>query len=233
MTNAAPRQSQTAVPEPLARIAEVMSTFRPDWFLCGGWAADSWLGSQTRSHGDVDITAFHDDQRALFDHLAGWELIGHDDNVADDSPEPWTGRTLDLPAHVHAHSRDGFNLEIILNDRTDGDWIFNRQPPITLPLERCTRESAWGLPTVTPEVILFYKAHPPAWRDTSPPALRPHDELDLLALLPHLTRQQRNWLCAAIALVDPGHPWLPRLAQDDAAEGTQDHDQDHDTDGER
>src|SRR3989304_730045 len=188
----------TPVPEPLARVADLMSTFRPKWSLCGGWAVDAWLGRQTRDHADVDIAVFQDDQHAIFDHLAGWQLIAHDNHVAPDSIESWDGRRLDLPAHIHARSHDGFNLEVLLNERSGRDWVFSREPRITMPLRRCAQQSAWGLPTVVPEVILFYKAK----------GLRPHDELDFLALLPHLTAKQCYWLWEAISLVHPGHPWL-------------------------
>ncbi|MBA2631593.1 MAG: hypothetical protein H0U86_01110 [Chloroflexi bacterium] len=189
-----------------------MRGFRPMWYLCGGWAVDAWLGGQTRSHADVDIAVFQDDQRAIFDHLGDWQLIGHDNHVADDSIEPWDGRRLDLPAHIHARSDDGFTLEVLLNERSGRDWIFSREPRITLPLRRCVRQSSWGLSTVVPEVILFYKANPPAWRDGLPPDLRPHDELDLLALLPNLTEEQRSWIWEAISLLRPGHPWLGPLS---------------------
>jgi len=202
----------TPVPETLARVADLMSAFRPKWSLCGGWAVDAWLGRQTRDHADIDIAVFQDDQHAIFDHLAGWQLIAHDNHVAPDSIESWDGRRLDLPAHIHARSHDGFNLEVLLNERSGRDWIFSREPRITMPLRRCAQQSAWGLPTVVPEVVLFYKAHPPAWRDISRPGLRPHDELDFLALLPHLTEKQRYWLWEAISLVHPGHPWLTQLS---------------------
>ena len=104
-----------------------MSAFPAPWALCGGWAIDAWLGRQTRDHGDVDICVFIQDQRALFDHLAGWQLIGHDNHVDDDSSEPWDGRQLCHPAHIHARSDGaapatpgtgrgpGFNLEVVLS----------------------------------------------------------------------------------------------------------------------
>ena len=202
-----------AVPEPVARVVDTMSTFVAEWFLCGGWAVDAWIGRQTRDHADLDIAVFHDDQRAIFDHLAGWQLIGHDDQVDDDSTEPWDGRRLELPAHIHARSQDGSELEVVLNDRSGDDWIFSREPHISLPLPRCTQLSAWGLPAVGPEVILFYKAHPPVWRDDPPSELRPHDELDFLGLLPELSEKQRGWLREAISLVRPGHSWLSRLSR--------------------
>ena len=204
------------VPKPVAHVADLMATFSHTWFLCGGWAVDAWLGRLTRDHPDVDIAVFQDDEHALFDHLAGWQLIAHDPHVDGGTSEPWDGRRLDLPAHIHgrldageglpdrldAATQQGFGLDIQLNERSDSDWILRREPRITMPLSRCARQSAWGLPTLVPEVILFYKAEEP----------RPHDELDFLALLPHLTEKQRRWLREAISLVHPDHPWLPQLS---------------------
>ncbi len=187
------------------------------WCLCGGWALDALLGRQTRDHDDVDIAVFQGDQRALFDHLGGWQLVAHDPHVADNTSEPWDGRRLVLPAHIHGRPHDerrrlpghldapaqaGFSLDIQLNERSGGDWLFSGKPRITAPLRRCVRQSGWGLPTLVPEVVLFYKAKEP----------RPQDELDFLALLPHLTEKQRHWLREAISLAHPDQPWLPQLS---------------------
>lgn len=192
-----------------------MSTYRPRWALCGGWAIDAWLGRETRDHGDVDIAVFQDDLPAFFKHLDAWQLVAHDDNVPGDTAELWNGRKIDIPGHIHARSPErreampdrvdnaagqGFGLDIQICERADGDWILNRDPDINLPLRGCIEQSAWGLPTAVPEVLLFYKASEP----------RRRDKLDLLALLPHLTDEQRGWLREALILT--GHPWLARLS---------------------
>jgi hypothetical protein len=189
-----------------------MSTFGPSWCLCGGWAVDAWLGQLTRDHADVDVSVCADDQRVLFDHLAGWQLVAHDLN---DTHQPWDGRHLDLPNHIQARfpvageqlpdrvdnaGEQGFGLDVQLSDRSGDDWILSRQPRISLPLSRCVGQSGWGLPTLVPEVLLFYKAS----------ELRRRDKLDFLALLPHLTDEQRDWLRDAISLA--GHPWLAQLS---------------------
>jgi hypothetical protein len=198
-----------------------MSTFGRSWYLCGGWAIDAWLGRQSREHLDVDIAIFHVDQRALFEHLSDWQLIAHDPNVPGDTTEPWDGRVLDLPAHIHASldqdavsawvsnpgarvDTDAFKLEIVIDERSGNDFVLSRQPSLTVPLSQGTRESPWGVPTLMPELLLFYKA-------TAYPDLRPHDELDFEALLPHLDEGRRHWLGEAVSLICPGHVWLPRI----------------------
>ena len=200
-----------------------MSAFRAPWALCGGWAIDAWLGRQTRDHADVDISVFIQDQRALFDHLAGWQLVAH---VSADTHEPWDGRPLVLPNHVQARpdvgeslpdplgaaSQQGFSLDIQLGDRSGDDWILSRRPRISLPLRDAVQESPWGLPTVVPEVLLFFKATAYFGIEEQKTGGRFQDEPDFLALLPHLTEEPRHWLRESIALLHPDHPWLSQLS---------------------
>ena len=215
MSNSVSRQTTDHVPEPVARVAGLMSTFRPAWALCGGWAIDAWLGRVTRDHGDIDIVVFV--QHALFEHLPGWQLLAHDPAAPDHNGEWWNAqRVLSHGSHIHARppdrsgpvpprgiatDDDGFTLEFYVNECIGDDWVLSREPLISMPLTRCVQQSAWGLPTVASEVLLFYKAAD---------LLRHRDKVDFQALLPHLTGEQREWLRETIALV--GHPWLSQLA---------------------
>jgi hypothetical protein len=196
-------------PETVTRLIDLMSAFPADWALCGGWTVDAWLGRQTRDHLDIDLVVFEEEQRAVFEYFEGWQMLGHDDNVPGATEEQWDGRRLDLPAHMHVR-KDDFDLDIQLNERSSGEWVFSRQPRITLPLTRCIGPSNWGLPVVGPEVILYYKAIPPGWRGEQRPP-RAHDDADLEAMLPHLEPAQVAWLAEAIEAVRPGHRWLDRL----------------------
>lgn len=226
MVDPASRQPVTPVPEAVAYVRDLLRGLRSSWFLCGGWAADAWLGRQTRDHWDVDIAVFHHDQRAIFTHLSGWALVGHDPNVPDDTTEPWNGRQLDLPAHIHVPTpgsplatsatatHTDFEFEFLLSERSDHGWVLNRELQIAVPLDRGTGQSSWGLPTAAPEVVLFYKAggnlttaEREAWSGT----FRPRDEQDFFALLPTLTGAQRAWLRESLTAVQPAHPWLTYL----------------------
>lgn len=219
--------SSLTLEQPFAWVTGLMSTFDRPWFVCGGWAVDAWLGRQTREHGDFDITVFHDDQAALFDHLSGWNLIAHDPNVAGATTEPWDGRTLDLPAHIHARpggarnrdlleawvrtpgsqSRDGQDLEVILNKREADVWVMDEERLVSLPVARSFRP-ALGVPVAVPEALMFFKAT--AYRGV-PGYPRAHDEADYRSLVPVLSAEGLAWLREAITRVDSAHPWLSTL----------------------
>ena len=205
----------------MARVAELMSSFPHDWALCGGWAVDAWLGRVTREHHDVDVAIFVEDQLELTELLRGWQVVAHDDHWRGTNPifpgvpivegEIWDGRAVELPGHIHARAEDGFEFEFNLNERDAGEWLFNREPRIALPLTRCTFDCGWGFAAASPEVVLFYKALPPLWRDEPRAPPRPHDEADFAALLPSLSPEQRGWIGESIAVIEPWHPWLSRL----------------------
>jgi hypothetical protein len=206
-----------------------MSTFPHPWALCGGWAVDAWLGDTTRSHLDVDITVFHDDQRAVFEQLAGWHLAAHDTDTPDGG-EGWDGRPLTFPAHIHgrppgegnrrllhgwvnppyAAPTSGPNLEVVFNLRYGDDLVLSEDPSITVPWADAARESRWHAPTIVPQLLLFWKASAYFDPDTRVSS-NTKDAVDFAALAPRLARAQRAWLRDAIASVHPDHGWLDML----------------------
>jgi hypothetical protein len=228
------REAMAPVPPAVAYVRDLLVGFGPPWLLSGGWAADAWLGRQTREHGDVDITVFHRDQHAIFEHLKGWALVGHDPNVPDDTTEPWNGRQLDLPAHIHvpvpgsplatstAATHSAYEFEFLLNEGSDQRWILNRDLDIAVAPDRCIRQSPWGLPTATPDVVLFFKGGgdlSTAEMRAAQKPFRSRDEQDFFALLPILTATQRSWLRSSLSRIRPEHPWLAHLHPPRSADG--------------
>jgi hypothetical protein len=218
--------TRAVVPAAVAYVRDLLVGLDVPWFLSGGWAADAWLGRQTREHGDVDITVFHDDQLAVFEHLSGWALVAHDPNVPDDTAEQWSGRHLDLPAHIHVPASDStlsttptlthsaYEFEFLLNGRAGQRWVLNPEAAVAVPVDISTRLSPWGVPAAPPELVIFFKAGAhltAADVANSGGAPRPCDEQDFLALLPTLNEAARAWLHRSIALVRPQHPWLSHL----------------------
>ena len=145
-----------AIPDAVVRVASEMSGFGQRWALCGGWAIDSWLGRVTRDHADADVSILEKHQREVFDYFHDWRLVGHDPDEGHD--EAWDGHWLSGPGHIHAKAADGFDLEVLLAESSGDEWVLNRSPRVSDRLSDCVRPSRWGLPTVVPEVLLFFKA---------------------------------------------------------------------------
>ena len=217
---------KSATPDAVAYVRDLLAGFGAAWFLCGGWAADAWLGRQTRDHFDVDVSVLHHDQRAIFEHFPGWALVGHDPNVPDATTEPWNGRHLDLPAHVHVPrfgtelstsptaTHPEFEFEFLLNAGSDGHCVLHPELDVAVPLERCLQPSGWGLPTAAAEVVLFFKAGGDLSLTQIQAAdrlYRDRDEQDFFALLPTLSEAQRSWLRDSVGRIRPTHPWLAHL----------------------
>jgi hypothetical protein len=211
MVDRSAQGTANSVPRAVAYVRELLVGFGSPWFLCGGWAADAWLGRQRRDHGDVDIAVFHRDQHAIFEHFAGWALVGHDPNVPDDTAEPWNGSSL---AASSAVTHAAFEFEFLLNEGADRYCVLNRDLDIVVPLERCIQASLWGLPTAAAEVVLFFKAGGDLSvtnMRTANKLFRHRDEQDFFALLPTLSEAQCSWLRKSIGKIRPEHPWLVHL----------------------
>lgn len=198
------------VPPAVTRIASLMASFSAPWALVGGWAVDAWLGRITREHQDIDVSIFREDERALFDLLhPAWRLVAHDaPDAAHD--EPWDGRPLRFPAHIHATAEDGFALEVLVNMRAGADWVLDPALGLALPIAQAVTGSPWGVPTAVPAVIAFYKATA-YWQN---PNVKPRrfDEADFAALAGLLPAHDRQWLAMAVSRAVPGHPWLGTLS---------------------
>lgn len=207
--------TRDGVPTPVVDIATRMAQYGAPWALCGGWAVDAWLGRITRDHADVDISVFVQDQRELFRHLNGWQMLAH--GVVDlGTGDWWDGSDLQHPGHIHARPperrgalpadgianvEDGFWLDIQLDSRDGDQWVLSREPRVTIPLQQAVRMSPWGVPTTVPEALLFLKSR----------ELRRRDKQDFEALLPHLDAAQLAWLHDAVGRT--GHPWFAQLEQ--------------------
>src|SRR5436309_70078 len=105
------------------------------WAIAGGWAIDLFLGRLTRTHDDVDIAVWRDEQQQLREALPEWVF-----SVADSGQlRPWTpGTIIAAPLHeLHAaNPTAGQHVEFLLNDRDSVDWIYRRNPSVRLALSK-------------------------------------------------------------------------------------------------
>ncbi|MGM0876923.1 MAG: nucleotidyltransferase domain-containing protein [Bacillota bacterium] len=113
---------------PCIKVYKLMLGFDRVWFFTGGWAIDLFIGKQTRSHQDIDIALFRNDQHSLKEYLNDWEFK----KVVKGEFLSWEDEFLELLIHeVHASNKqNGNKLEILLNETDNKDWRFRRNMSI-------------------------------------------------------------------------------------------------------
>ena len=100
------------------KVATRMAGFDRPWFVVGGWAIDLFMGRETCAHHDVEIGVFRADQRALYEHLAGWRLLAS----IDKAWQPWQGERIALQ-RSHALLSDTAQLFDALDARSNFEPI--------------------------------------------------------------------------------------------------------------
>jgi hypothetical protein len=183
-------------------VTALLSDLRVPWWVAGGFAIDIVAGTGRREHDDIDIGMFADDQLALRRHLDGWDL-----HFADPpgTLQPWISNER-LAGHVHdiwvrRHSNDPWRFQVMLNPGNGAEFVYRRDPRLRLPMEKATHVVD-GVRYLAPEVQLLFKSRAPREKDLQ----------DFRDCLPALTGEQRQWLGAALALVDPTNGWASQLA---------------------
>ncbi|MDN7242371.1 hypothetical protein QWY14_11205 [Planococcus sp. N028] len=185
--------------EQCQQIHACMSDFHSPWFIAGGWAIDLFLGKETRSHSDIEIGIFRDDQETLKAYLSGWSLK----KAVKGQLEEWDDGFLALPIHeIHGwNQKEELSLEILLNEREAEHWKFRRDRAITRSLQSVWSFTASGIPYLSPEIVLLYKV-----KNT-----QEKDESDFFAVLDFLNEEKKRWLYESIKMHKPEHPWANLL----------------------
>ena len=187
-------------------VASFFSALAVPWWIAGGWALELFIGSQTRDHDDIDVQFLRRDQRAIRSILHGWDIQeAHPELSADWPFREWKpGSHLSFDVHdiwCRPNKAAPWTLQLMVADISNDQWLFRRDARISCPLAAIGRRTDDGIPYLTPEIQLLYKAKAP----------RPKDEADFARALPYLNGESRKWLAHALALVHPDHPWLIQL----------------------
>jgi len=193
------------LPWSVNEVAALFAGTAFSWWIAGGWAIDLFVGRQTRLHSDIDVVALRRDQLAVQAALSGWDL-----HVADPpgTLRPWQ-RGEELPVAVNdiwcrPHADSPWVLQLMLAecDREGRRWVFRRDPRISRPVSQLGQRTSDGVPYLTPEVQLLYKAK----------GRRPKDEQDFESAWPLLTPAALRWLVSRLEMSEPGHPWVARVS---------------------
>lgn len=190
-------------PMTLCEAREVLAEAPFKWWIAGGWALDLYLKRETRPHADVDVALLRRDQELLHAYLRDWEFE-YVDMHAEERRRWLPGEELELPIHeiwARRNSSAGWELEFVLNESDDSNWIFRRDRRIRLPLKRLEIFEADGMPLLPPEVVLLYKSN----------RLTEKNQHDFDQTADALDDESRQWLARSLARSTPPHPWLSAL----------------------
>lgn len=168
------------------------------WWIAGGWAIDLFVGEQTREHGDTDVGILRRDQQEVRRHLSYWDLWAA---VEAGSLRLWGDEPLALDVRdvwCRPHPQAQWTLQLQINEADGNNWVWRRDPSVTIPISRLIHRSREGIPFLAPEVQLLWKAK----------MLRERDEHDFETVLPLLAPQPKDWLARHLP---SGHPWLRTL----------------------
>jgi hypothetical protein len=170
------------------------------WWLAGGMALDLFVGFDIRPHADIDVGIFRRDQLMIQDHLSNWDLH----KTGPSGLRPWPkGEHLQIGVNQVWCRRTpdaNWSLEIMFMEQEGDEWIFRRAPQVRGPIQGLMRHTNDGIPYLSPEIQLLFKARP---------EILDKDSLDFRAVLPHLDGTQIRWLYRALETTFPtGHPWI-------------------------
>jgi len=181
-------------------VAQRLADVEVPWYVAGGWALDLHRGHISREHADLEIAVPAADFPVIREALPDLEFL------VVGSGRAWP---LDSPAYEVMHQTWGrdrtsgvWRLDVFREPYEAGAWICRRDRSIRRPYREIICRTADGVPYLTPEIVLLFKAK----------HNRPKDDADFAASLPLLTPEQRAWLAGALRAIHPGHIWLPPLA---------------------
>jgi hypothetical protein len=186
-------------------VEQVVSTFATApfvWCLAGGYAVEQFLGVPIRTHSDIDVVIYRDDQLRLWQWLADWRLYAADPpgNLRTWAQHDYLGFGIH-DIWGHRVGADAWQLQIMLAEVEGEEWFSHRDSSI-----RGHRDDLItpynGVPCIRIEVQLMYKAN----------NVRPKDELDFRACAPLMNVEAKRWLKEKLCKLYPhGHSWLDAL----------------------
>ena len=194
----------------LLEVAEALGNLRAPFYFAGGWAIDLHLGRVTRDHHDIDALVMRRDHWLLHKALKQFSLkkiIPRRDGKPPNRGAivEWpAGERLELPVHQINAYRTGESepaFQVMLAESRGSDWIFRRNPDVSMPISKMGFHPLWGLPYLAPEIVLLFKAK----------HLEARDRVDFDHAIPALSVDARRWLRDAIEKTHPGHEWLKVL----------------------
>ena len=185
-------------------VAALLSGVKARWYVVAGWALDLFRGQQTRAHEDIEIGVASSDFMELRTALGEYdfEVVG---SVEGGDGMRWPLDSAAFDEHFQTWVREPvtglYRLDIFRDPHDDDAWICRRHTSIRLPYDQVIKLSSTGIPYMSPEIVLLFKAKPN----------RDKDRNDFDGVRSFLSDGQLDWLRLNLNRIHPNHPWLKVL----------------------
>ena len=192
-------------PISLPQLVQLLKDLEAPWWIAGGYAIELFVGKSFRNHGDIDLLIKREDQLVFQKYLSEWELF----YAVSHELIPWESGMLLKNAIYDIWCRPTsdapWKLQIMITDVEDEQWIYKRNSRIKMALEQITRYTNSGIPYLSPEVQLLYKAKY---------AIIEKNQVDFNMALPKLDIASKERLLTWLNQEYPdGHQWITRLKE--------------------
>jgi hypothetical protein len=182
-------------------VAQRLAGLDVRWCVAAGWAVDLFRGAVTRDHHDLEIAVPRQHFALVAERFpdcdfhvpAAGRLTPATDELIDD-PDRHQTWALDRAERV-------WRLDVFREPHDGDTWICRRDERIRRPYAEVIRHTPAGVPYLTPEIVLLFKAK----------TTRDKDQYDFDGALPLLDAGQRDWLDDALAAIHPEHRWRSAL----------------------
>lgn len=207
-------------------ISEHLSGMDVEWYLCGGFAIDAYLGNITRKHKDIDITVSFNDMKECIQYLKskGWEIdapVGNQrlvpvefalqhselnfDNIwcykkgADFIITEKVDGPFKYMKFIDREQTKLDFIEVIFNKIENGIFYYQKNHDITLDIDSAFIKRG-EVSILAPEIVLLYKSRNYENRDYQ------HD-FDMV--INKLDKERYDWFINAMNTAYPqGHIWI-------------------------
>jgi hypothetical protein len=180
--------------EECSKIKHMMGKYGYPWFIAGGWAIDLFIGEKTREHDDIEIGIYRKEQMKLFKYFEKQKKFYVDNkrNNVKHEKRQWNKEYLRLPIHELYIEDKEICIEVLLNEKDEGYWIYRRNNKIVHDENELILINNEKIPYLCPEIVLLYKTN----------EMREKDLIDMKNALPKMKTSQVQWLINSIEDAD-------------------------------
>ncbi len=172
-------------------IYELFQGLTIPWWIAGGWAIDLFLEEKTRDHLDIDIQILRKDQLIIQEYLKDWDVY----KTSQLGLKPWNKNEFLQPGTNSIWCRktqeSPWKMQILLLESDQDSWFYRRNPSIRGSLRDIEMRTKTGIPYLSPEIQLLFKAQKEPLQK---------DKEDFLITLPFIEKRKLFWLQEAIIL---------------------------------